>query len=316
MTPSTGAKTRLVLSQSSDEPGGPADWIGPMVALGCRAARYHRGNGGRQLVVAISVPRRDFAAVLIGCGWVLASEKPELPSPLDTLRKLERGQWVRAVNKRKVLAGSFLSLDESAEPPRARFAGGEWAVGKVQALSEIEDGEIPNRDTCSQDRPEPGSMARMAGMDSAWDAWLARPPADLAIIGTKKWLENDLEARLTREGDKDLKHSSIGSLLMPKTTHAATWNTIIRPAAGLAESLPLPASLTAVILDGNGAIEYLPDIETPVVICVLDRSSADDAAEEVVIQLRNTRGECLSLKTDLKWTPPGGVEALGYTVAL
>jgi hypothetical protein len=254
--------------------------------------------------------------VLIGCGWLLASAQPELPLPLDTLRKLERGQWVRAVNKDKVRAGSFAWLNESKDPPQVHFAGMTCTVDKVQALSELGEWEILDRDIRSQDRPEPGSMARMAGLDLVWDAWLARPAADLAIIGTKKWLENDLEACLTREADEDLEHSSIGSLLMPKTTHAATWNTIILPSAGLAESLPLPARLKAVVLDGNGAIEYLPDVEAPVVICVLDRSRSDAIAEEVIIQWRNNRGEPLSLKEDLDWTPPGGVEVLGYTVAL
>jgi hypothetical protein len=293
-----------------------AEWIGRLVALGARAARYIRAANGRQLVIAVSVPSRDFAAVLIGCGWLLASAQPELPLPLDTLRKLERGQWVRAVNRDKVRAGSFAWLNESKDPPQVHFAGMTCAVDKVQALSELGEWEILDRDIRSQDRPEPGSMARMAGLDLVWDAWLARPAADLAIIGTKKWLENDLEACLTREADEDLEHSSIGSLLMPKATHAATWNTIILPSAALAESLPLPARLNAVVLDGNGAIEYLPDVETPVVICVLDRSRSDAIAEEVIIQWRNNRGEPLSLEEDLDWTPPGGVEALGYTVAL
>ena len=310
------AETCLVLSDNSEHVGVQAEWIGRLVALGARAARYIRAANGRQLVIAVSVPSRDFAAVLIGCGWLLASAQPELPLPLDTLRKLERGQWVRAVNRDKVRAGSFAWLNESKDPPQVHFAGMTCAVDKVQALSELGEWEILDRDIRSQDRPEPGSMARMAGLDLVWDAWLARPAADLAIIGTKKWLENDLEACLTREADEDLEHSSIGSLLMPKATHAATWNTIILPSAALAESLPLPARLNAVVLDGNGAIEYLPDVETPVVICVLDRSRSDAIAEEVIIQWRNSRGEPLSLEEDLDWTPPGGVEALGYTVAL
>ncbi len=310
------AETCLVLSDNSEHVGVQAEWIGRLVALGARAARYIRAANGRQLVIAVSVPSRDFAAVLIGCGWLLASAQPELPLPLDTLRKLERGQWVRAVNRDKVRAGSFAWLNESKDPPQVHFAGMTCAVDKVQALSELGEWEILDRDIRSQDRPEPGSMARMAGLDLVWDAWLARPAADLAIIGTKKWLENDLEACLTREADEDLEHSSIGSLLMPKATHAATWNTIILPSAALAESLPLPARLNAVVLDGNGAIEYLPDVETPVVICVLDRSRSDAIAEEVIIQWRNNRGEPLSLEEDLDWTPPGGVEALGYTVAL
>ena len=70
------------------------------------------------------------------------------------------------------------------------------------------------------------------------------------------------------------------------------------------------------ILDGNGAISYLGEIETPVAICVLDRSVADETAAELVTQLRNTRGEPLSLSDDLDWRPPQGVEALAFTVAL
>lgn len=131
------AKTGLVLSENSEHVGVQAEWIGRLVALGARAARYIRVVNSRQLVIAVSVPRRDFAAVLIGCGWLLASEQPELPLPLDTLRKLEQGQWVRAVNKDKVRVGSFAWLNESKDPPRVHFAGMTCAVDKVQALSEI-----------------------------------------------------------------------------------------------------------------------------------------------------------------------------------
>ena len=143
------AKTGLVLSENSEHVGLQAEWIGRLVALGARAARYIRAANNQQLVIAVSVPRRDFAAVLIGCGWLLASAKPELPLPLDTLRKLERGQWVRAVNKDKVRAGSFVWLDESKDPPKAHFAGMTCAVDKVRALSEIGECEIPDRDTRS-----------------------------------------------------------------------------------------------------------------------------------------------------------------------
>ncbi|WP_258934186.1 hypothetical protein [Nesterenkonia pannonica] len=86
--------------------------------------------------------------------------------------------------------------------------------------------------------------------------------------------------------------------------------------ARLADLLPLPQDLNAVILDGGGAIKYLGDIEAPVVICVLDRSVADESVAELVMQLRNTRGEPLSLMSDLGWQPPDGVEALAFTVAL
>ena len=155
----------------------------------------------------------------------------------------------------------------------------------------------------------------MARLDLAWDARLARPAADLAIVGTLTWLKDDFEAHLARENDQ-LPSSRIGSLLMPKSRRAATWYTRVYASARLADQLPIPEDVTAVILDGNGAIKYLAEIEVPVVICVLDRSVADETAAELIIQLRNTRGEPLSLSGDIGWHPPTGVEALAFTAAL
>lgn len=306
-----GPPVQLELSESAREPGRAAPWIGPLLALGTRAARYSRRSTGRQLVVALSVPKRDFAASLIGCGWVLASEAPTLPEPLEILRGMEPGQPLRAVNGRQVITGTFSSLDERAQPPRAGFAGSSWRVDSIRALAPINEIDQPER----APRPEPGSVERMARLDLAWDARLARPAADLAIVGTLTWLKDDFEAHLARENDQ-LPSSRIGSLLMPKSRRAATWYTRVYASARLADQLPIPEDVTAVILDGNGAIKYLAEIEVPVVICVLDRSVADETAAELIIQLRNTRGEPLSLSGDIGWHPPTGVEALAFTAAL
>lgn len=304
-------RTRLVLSENIDQPGCVASWVGPMVALGTRAARYRRSNDDRQLIIAVSVPRRDFAAALIGCGWVLASEAPALPDPLDTLRGMAPGQALRAVNSRYVITGAFSHLDEATNPPQAQFGGSRWRIDGIRALATFTDVDTPEREA----RPEPGSIEHMARLDLAWDARLALPAADLAIVGTLKWLELDFDAYLAKEGD-GLRPSSIRALLKPKTNKAATWYTRVFPSARLADHLPLPNDLKAVILDGNGAIRYLGEIEAPVVICVLDRSVADETAAELVTQLRNTRGEPLLLEGDLGWPVPGGVEALAFTVAL
>lgn len=311
MTSRTAAQTQLVLSEDPATPGHAANWIGPLMALGTRAARYHRRSGDRQLVVVLSVPKRDFAAALIGCGWVLASEAPTLTDPLETLRNMRPGQALRAVNIDQIISGSFFSLDEDSNPPRARFAGVSWQIDKIRALAALGDHYAEVREP----RPEPRSLEQMARMHRDWDARLALPAADLAIVGTLNWLEQDFDAHLTRVGD-GLPPSSIRALLKPKVAKAATWFTRLFSSARLADHLPLANDLNAVILDGNGAIKYLGDIEVPVVICVLDRSVADETAAELVIQLRNTRGEPLLLSDDLGWAPPTSVEALAFTVAL
>lgn len=311
IAPSEGGRIRLVLSDSADTPGRAAPWVGPLLALGTRAARYSRKSTGRQLVIALSVPRRAFAACLVGCGWVLASKAPTLAEPLDTLRGMRPGQPLRAVNSRQVITGFFAYLDERAEPPRAQFAGSSWRVDGIRALARLTELDEPRREP----RPEPGSLEHMARLDLTWDARLAKPASDLVIVGTVAWLKEDLEASLAREGDT-LPPSTIGSLLMPKSPQAATWFTSMYASARLAERLPIAKDVNAVILDGNGAIKYLGEIEAPVVVCVLDRSVGDETAAEMVVQLRNTRGEPISLAEDLGWSPPAGVETLGFTVAL
>lgn len=301
---------RLVLSESPDERRQGEPWIGPLLALGARVARYSRRVSGRQLVIVLSVPKRDFAAALIGCGWVLASEAPVLAGPLEALRVLEPGQPLRAVNSCQVITGFFSSLNEVAHPPRAQFAGSMWRVDGIRALAPLADLEQPER----APRPKPGSVERMARLDLAWDAYLAKPAADLAIVGTVTWLREDFEAYLGKEGD-DLPPSAVRSLLMPNEGRVATWFTRILASARLAEHLPLPADLRAVILDGSGAVKYVAEIETPVVICVLDRSVADETGAEILVQMRNTRGEPVAI-SDLGWRPPTGVEAFAFTVAL
>ena len=311
MVSPTCGRARLALSESPGQRGRAKDWIGPMVALGSRAAHHHRKAGDRQLVIALSVPKRDFAATLIGCGWVLASKAPMLPDPLFTLKGIKPGQPLRAVNSRHVITETFSSLNEATDPPQVQFAGSTWQVDGIRALAALAELDTPEKEL----RPEPGSIEHMAHLDLTWDARLALPAADLAVIGTLKWLEQDLNTYLAKENDTH-RPSSIRSLLKPKTDKVATWFTRLFSSARLADQLPLPKDLNAVILDGNGAISYLGEIETPVAICVLDRSVADETAAELVTQLRNTRGEPLSLSDDLDWRPPQGVEALAFTVAL
>ena len=313
MAPPEGGRAHLNLSVSDppDRPGRVVPWAGRLLALGTRAARYSRTSTGRQLVIALSVPKRDLAACLVGCGWVLASEAPTLAAPLDALREMKPGEPLRAVNCSQVITGFFTSLDERATPPRAQFAGSFWLVDRIRALAPLSELDQPRR----APRPEPGSLEHMARLDVNWESHLALPAADLAIVGTVAWLEKDFETHLAKEED-DLPLSQIGSLLMPRDSGSATWFTDVHASATLADKLPLADDVNAVVLDGNGAIKYLTEIEAPVVICVLDRSVGDETAAEMVVQLRNTRGEPISLADDLGWCPPAGVEAMAFTVAI
>lgn len=306
-----GGAVKLVLSESAADRGRAAPWIGPLLALGTRASRYKSKLDGQQLIIAVSVPKRDFASALIGCGWTLASKPPELTEPLLLLRTLVPGQPIRAVTSHQVISGRFSSLDENARPPRVNFGGSSWRVDSIRAVAPLLEAEEPAR--CP--RPTPGSVEHMAHLNSTWDERLAKPAADLAIVGIETRLREDTESYLSREDDR-LPPTAIKNLLMPKGGRAATWSTRLYASAKLADSLPLPKELKCVILDGTGAIKYLMEIEAPVVVCVLDRSVANETAAELIIQVRNTRGQPVSPADHLGWSPPSGVEALAFTVPL
>lgn len=316
----------LALSDSPGTEAESAPWIGPLVALGARASRYIDRLGDRQLVVAISVPRRDFAAVLIGCGWVMSSPAKEEVKAISVFRALEARTPVRIVTTRDVIVDYFWRLDESVTPPRVLIGGSRWEIGSIKAvevLEVLEELVAPRRML----RPAPGMLGRMARVEESWDQRLASPAADLAIVGTQTWLRAEFQALVSRDGDeaplpdtsdpRTISHiGSLGNVLLPAEAGSATWFTRIHPAAGFAGSLPMKKNVRAVVLDGSGAIKYLAEMETPVVLCVLDRSVADETAAEIIVQQRNSHGEPVSLREELGWYPPAGVEALAFTVAL
>ena len=302
----------LALSEDPLGPAVPGPWVGPLVALGARIARYSRQVSDRQLIVTISVPARDFAAALISTGWAMERPAPKLEAPLGVMRRLEPRTPVRMVTEREVLADFFSELNEQFTPPRVHLAGSRWQADKVKALAILPDLGSPER----QARPTPGSISALAGLTETWDERLCCPAADLAVVGTLAWLRDDLGAFLQRDSDALQHPDRIASLLLPAGDHVATWSTRLYASAGFSDMLPLPTDVKAVVLDGAGAIKYVGEIESPVVVAILDRSVADETAAEIVLQLRNTRGETVSVRDDLHWPPPSGIEALAFTVPL
>ena len=284
------------------------------------AARHAQQPLARQLIVAVSVPRRDYAAALVGCGWVLGSRAPQLDAPLEALRGLSAETPVRLVTEKEVVTDHFIRLRD-ANDPHVRLRNSLWLASRVRAVAELPSLELPLR----APRPRLGSVGRWARLAASWDDRLASPAADLAIVGTRKWLEEDIFSASLGIGSEAGAHpnvsaeneaDTIAGLLLPKNERAATWFTRLFASSRLADELPLPSDIRAAVLDGAGAIKYLTEIEAPFVICILDRSVADDTAGEILVQLRNTRGEPCSLSEDLGWHAPAGIEALAFTVAL
>jgi hypothetical protein len=281
-----------------------ADWIGKFFMLGRLVARWSRAHADSQLVLVLSVPVRDFAAVLVGCGWMTATAAPRIPPVREVLAGLPLHAPVRVVTRSKVLAEYFSGVNVAKD--RARF-GTDWEIEKLRAVVPLESLDTAR----SEPIPEPGVISRLTGIDKDWSARLCSPPQDLALVGTLKWLEEDLTVFLGRGDERE----PVANILLPAGPRAATWSTRIYPASRLEVELP-SAAVRAVVLDGASATRYLAAIETPVVVSILDRSIADDSVPEAVMSYRNARGEPVSLELGLRWTPPAGVEVLGFEVPL
>jgi hypothetical protein len=308
----TKAHTTLGLAELPDGHVYAAPWIGPLVALGARAWRSLAQIPGKQLIITVTVPRRDLAAALVGCGWLMAHPAPALSPPIEALRELAPGTPVRIVTDGTIRTSVFRALDEGTGPARALMQGGVgWLVGKINALSGLPELDRPERAA----RRSPGVAEQFAGLDRDWDARLARPPTDLAIVGTRAWLMEDARAYLTVEGRTSGPPTQISDLLLPKGLQPAIWSTRLYSSAGFADQLPLPPEIQAVILDGAGAIKYLADVEAPIVVCIIDRSIADETAAEFIVQRRNAGSDPVPIAS-LGWSSVPGIEALAFKVPL
>lgn len=298
---------QLGLSEDGQGPVTSASWVGRLLMLGSRAARWPDAHPGQQLVIVVSVPVRDFAAALIGCGWMMASPAPELAPAREVAASLELGSPVRVVTQTKIVADFFHGVD--FRRGRLRLST-QWQLDKVKALMPLQSLDTPRVQPLAQ----PGVISRMAGLVDGWEARLCHPPADIALIGTLKWLREDAGAFLGRGSEVE----PIASLLLPEGAgpYAATWSTKLYAASRLEDELPLAGCLRAVVLDGGTAVTYLSAMDAPVVIVVLDRGAADQSAAELVVQYRNNRGNPLSIEHDIRWPPSAGMEALGFWVPL
>lgn len=292
------------LAENDLSPVVNGDWVNKLVMLGRLAARWTQTHREKQLVIVLSVPVRDFAAVLIGTGWMTASPSPSIRPVREVLADLTPRAPVRVVTSNKVFTAHFGGLDVARD--RARL-GTDWQVSGLRAVVPLES----LQETLSQAVIEPGAISRLTGMDKNWADRLCAPPNDLALVGTLAKLDEELLAWLDWNGERE----PIANILLPQTRRSATWSTRTYPASQLEIEIPLKG-VRAVVLDGAPATRFLSAIDSPVAICVLDRSVADESAQEYVLNYRNTQGEPISLEHQMSWRAPAGIEAVAFEVSL
>lgn len=309
---STHPRTLLGLADRPGEPMVVEPWIGSFVGLGSRLRRYLSKLATRQLVLAVSVPRRDYVAALIGAGWMLSSAAPALDDPLTVFKSSDRSTCLRAVTDRLIVTGLFSKMESHPGGLRVLTGGKLLSVDRFRAVSVLEAAV----ESTVGEVPAGGYLAELAGAATSWLGRLASPPMDLALVGTSKWIREDLEAVIGNGTSMGEPGTSLGSYVLPYDDHAATWSTPVITAARLGEGKALPESCVAVVLDRYGAIKYLNDITVPIVVCIVDRSVADASAAEMLVEARNNNSRPVSVVNELGWCPPTAVEALAFTVAL
>ncbi|WP_157735192.1 hypothetical protein [Pseudofrankia inefficax] len=302
----TGERATLSLAEDTFGPAVPALWISWLVALGTTAARWSQRHPERRLVVAVSVPARDFAAVLIGCGWMRGAPENRLPEVRQTVASLARDTDVRMITPDKIVTRTFLGFD--AKLDRLMLKGTQWMLPWVQAIAPIE----AVNEQCEQPIPKPGVFSRTSRFGARWIDHLCRPPSDLALVGTLAWLRADLDAYICWDGERE----QVSNILLPERPKAATWSTRLVATARVGDELQLPPGIRAAVLDGAAATRWIGAIEAPVVVAVLDRSVIDESADEVAMEYRANRGKkTLDLHRDFGLlSPPAGIEALAFTV--
>lgn len=305
---SRGQQRTLSLAEDTSSAVVPALWISWLVVLGTQAARWSQRHAEARLVVVLTVPSRDFAAVLVGCGWMRGIPACKLPSARETAASLARGTDIRMITPNRIMTNTFMGFD--AKLDRLMLKGHQWQLPRVQAMAPID----PVGDQRSQPIPVPGVLSRTSRYGARWIDHLCRPPGDLALVGTLAWLRADLDAYLCWEGERE----QMSNILLPESPTAATWSTGLVATAGVGDEPRLPQGTRAVVLDGAAATKWIAGIEAPAVVAVLDRSVIDESAAEMVMEYRANRGKkSLDLSRDLGIQgPPAGIEALAFAVAL
>ena len=220
-------------------------FITAFVLLGSALRRYLPSLDGRQLVVALSVPRRDYVAALIGAGWMMSAPAPKLDAPVDVFRAVEPGTYLRAVTEQEVITGVFTCLNEARTPPRVITGGTTRALSFYRAVAQLPHAS----ENVEGDVPEPGFLGRLTGAAESWLERIAAPTTDLALIGTTKWLLDDLAALVGNSANDDAGSAPLANYVLPEVPKAATWATAVIPAARMRENNPIPSHCASVILD-------------------------------------------------------------------
>jgi hypothetical protein len=209
-----------------------------------------------------------------------------------------------------VVVNRFYELQRSAQGHRINVGGTFRTIDKVTHL--VPDPRLDPSRFGKVEIPQPGSLARRAGREEVWARDWCAGAATVAVIGTRTRLERELDTGVGWAGDTG-SYDQLRALLRPDGVASPVWaSTILAGGNGDLPEVPPEASL--VVLDGSTAIRWLAELTTKMVVALVDRSSVDESAPELIAQLR-AAGRPVVLDR-LGWHPVPGMEALAFEVRL
>ena len=294
--------SEIRLRLPEDGHGAVSVWAGSLIALGARLARV-ANDPGAQLTVAITLPSRELGAVLIAAGWLLTRPVPPGLSTEQAL-SLDPGQWVAFAAGNTIVVDQFHKKEFIGESWRLHIGGSRYLLDKLRGLAVV--GPSPDRRRGAVTTG--GSFPTSYGLDEQWLDMQLVSRTDVAILGTKAWILDDLQIEIGA-GDDPATWNKLEHLLRPKDSHRATWQSEIFPSVAY-DGDGIPDTADLVLLDGNSAIAWLPKITSRVVVGVISRASENDVAVESVLQARSSKR--LVAMSDIGWNPPGGIEAMAF----
>src|SRR5690348_6966079 len=123
----------ILLDDEHTEPV-DAPWAGPLLALGARLARQPAPEPDVRLIVAVTLPTRDLAAILIATGWALARPVAAPTATEQVLRSLKPNTPVRMIAGDELVADRFFGYEAVGGRGRVHIGQSSWLTDKVDIL--------------------------------------------------------------------------------------------------------------------------------------------------------------------------------------
>lgn len=285
-------------------------WAGKLLAFGARLARAQL-RPGVQLVTVVTVPARDYAALLIGAGWILTRPVLFPTSVADTAKALKSGDSVRAVIRGNLVTGRFHRLHMSAGIQCVQIGPSSWPLSYIQHLAL--DDELTEARYGKIAIPPMGSLVSRSGLASRWAENFSSSSLSLSFIGIASRLCSDLDVSIGWADAED-QLDRLADILRLDDGYSSPCRAseVVSGSADVVEEVDPRTHLA--ILDGNTGVRWLESLLCPLVVCVIDRSTERSELEDTILSSR-AAGSIFNPK-DIGWPGAEGIEVMAYEVQL